>query len=338
MKRWINFDTLRKQLNFEEVLKGYNVHLKKKEHSDQHVGDCPLPTHEGRQGRCFSANFTKGLWQCFGCKQSGNVLDFAVLMEGKNKKNGAEVRETAMSLQERFLDPSLPPERPERTAPERPRTTASPTSTIINRPLDFALKTLEREHPYFGEHKISAETIARFGLGFCKRGSLAGRIAIPLEDDQAQLIGYTGLVLDETQVSEQMPKYQYPGNRDIDGVAHVFDRNKFLYNGFRVSKSVKDLIVVLEPHVVWALWQAGFANVVSLMGYECSHDQVTFVNLLTQDSGRVWLLTDESAESETCARDLLYQVALSRSCRWVRVDNQDRIAPDHPLLAVLPKR
>ena len=356
-RRWISFAKIREQLNFENVLRSHNVRLKQKKESDQHVGPCPLPNHGEKAGDTFSANYEKKLWQCFGCKQSGNIIDFEVIMGGGDKKNNRDVRAAALHLQEQFLDgndaknkePDSAAKKPnvEQTskAPRLPegkraegRSQVRTPSTVVNPPLDFALKTLDAAHPYFADHKLSPDTVSRFKLGFCTRGTLKGRVAIPLEDDQGQLVGYAGLIAHEESVTSEDPKFVFPAGREIDGVPHIFDRSKFLYNGFRIKQSVKDLIVVLECHVVWALWQAGFANVVSLMGYEVSPEHMALINMATVDSGHIWVLTDESLKSSLCARSLLHEVARTRSCRWVRVENQDAIAPDHPLLAVLPKR
>jgi DNA primase len=332
-KNWINFNELRQQLNFAEVLASYDVRLEAKGNGGQHVGTCPLPGHPDAKGKTFSANFERGLWQCFGCKESGNVIDLAVLMEGKDKRDGNAVRQVAALLQDRFAEKRAP-EKPPMKPAEAPTYDAPQIQTIVNQPLDFELKTLDSEHPFFAERKLSTETVARFGLGFCKRGSLAGRIAVPLHDDAGQLVGYTGLALDP----KSNPKYLYPSSREHDGVMHVFDSGKFLYNGFRIGKAAKDLIVVRECHTVWQLLQGGFVNVVALMGDRCSEDQAAIIPLLTTDSARIWLLTDSSPTSEDTGQSLLPQVASSRLCRWVKVMKEEEIVPDHPLLAALPKR
>jgi DNA primase len=53
---------------------------------------------------------------------------------------------------------------------------------VVNAPLDFELKGLNREHPYLLNRGFSQETIDHFGLGFCSRGMLKDRMAIPLHD------------------------------------------------------------------------------------------------------------------------------------------------------------
>jgi len=338
MKTWINFVELRKQLDFADVLKHYNVGLEPKGEAGQHVGKCPLPNHPDAKGKSFSANFEKGVWQCFGCHESGNVIDFAVLMAGKNKKDGKDVRETAVFLRDRFVQtPEV--RRPPATSEQKPAGEAKPLKEgVVNQPLDFALKTLEGDHPYFHDHGLTAETVSRFGLGYCKRGSLTGRIAVPLLDDAEQLVGYSGLILDEAKVSEGNPRYIFPTEREVEGVLHMFKKGRFLYNGFRLGKAVKDLLVVRECHTVWHLYQGGFVNVVALMGDECSREQAATFPMLTADGARIWLLTDSSEESENAGRCFLPQVASSRLCRWVKVDREEEIAPDHPLLRALPKR
>src|SRR5256885_1289545 len=83
MTNWIDFKELRKQLDFAKVLRHYGVELKLS--GDQHHGFCPLPAHQGKKNSpSFSANIKRGIWQCFGCGEKGNLLDFAVLMERAN--------------------------------------------------------------------------------------------------------------------------------------------------------------------------------------------------------------------------------------------------------------
>jgi len=266
-------------------------------------------------------------------------------MEGKNKGNGREVREVALSLRERFVQSTQPRQATtEPTAvaerPSEPPKKKEPTKVQVNAPLDFSLKTLETDHLWFGARKLSTETVERFGLGFCKRGSLAGRIAIPLMDDASKLVGYAGLSLgdDGGSAPEGGPKYLFPVDREKDGVTHRFDRSAFLYNGFRVAPSAKLLFVVTECAPVWAVSQAGFPNVVGLMGDDCTDEQAQLIMLMTAGSARVWLIADGSAAGDRAARSFLPKVAPSRLCRWMRIAAGEEILPGHPALSDLPKK
>src|ERR1051326_4674828 len=236
MTNWIDFKELRQQLNFGGVLRLYGVELKQK--GDQHHGFCPLPSHNGKKhSPSFSANLKRGSWQCFGCGQKGNVLDFAVLMERGNPKSGEDVARTARKLSTLLLGKS--------SEQERANNTAEDVDAVINAPLDFELKGLDVTHPYLFDRGFSEKTIATFGLGFCSRGLLENRIAIPIHDRNGRLVGYAGRAIRDTEVSEENPKYKFPGRRKRKGIFHDFRKSLLLYNAHRINRPV-DAVCVIE--------------------------------------------------------------------------------------------
>src|SRR6266404_7030204 len=193
MTNWIDFKELRKQLDFGEVLRHYRVELKLT--GEQHHGFCPLPSHKGKKNSpSFSANVKRGIWQCFGCGQKGNVLDFAVLTEKGDPKNGGDVRRIATEWYDRLTTSQL--------------SGSIEEDVVTNAPLDFELKGLDEKHPYLLSRGFTAETIERFGLGYCTRGLLAERIAIPLHNAEGELVGYAGRVVDDKAITEENPKYK----------------------------------------------------------------------------------------------------------------------------------
>jgi len=209
----IIFKELRRQLSFEDILAHYNVTVKIK--GDQRQGFCPLPTHEGtRNSPSFSANVAKGIWQCFGCGATGNLIEFAARMEGLDPDNPQDFRKAALLLAERFsgrTDKERKP-RPVVAEPEkggvdevREVKQSTDTSTSVNVPLDFELTSLDFTHSYLRDRGFRDETIQAFGLGYCNRGLMKGRIAIPLHDQNGALIGYAGRVVDDTAMKYTPP-------------------------------------------------------------------------------------------------------------------------------------
>jgi DNA primase len=320
MSAWIDFKSLRSQLDFEQVLHHYRVEVKRK--GTQHHGFCPLPSHEGKKNSpSFSANLERGIFQCFGCGAKGNVLEFAALMERISLEDGAGLRRVALELAKRFCPnqvttaPARPPER--KLGPPSPAPKEG--AAIINPPLDFELKGLDPKHPYLLGRGFTPETIVHFGLGFCGRGLLQGRVAIPLHDSKGRLIGYAGRVIEDKAVSETNPRYRFPSKRDRDGKVMEFRKTRFLYNGFRIQGPVEDLIVVEGFTAVWWLHQHGLPQVVATMGSDISEKQVELVTELVRPNGRLWVMPDGGVAGERFAEALLKSLSVHRPVRWVRL-------------------
>jgi len=320
MKTWVNFKELRARLSFEKVLERYGVEVKRK--GKQHHGYCPLPNHNGKKNSpSFSANLTKGIFQCFGCGAKGNTLDFAVLMEKLDPGNGDDVRSIALKFQKEFNLAEPKPEKPEKLKSEPELLPQEPTKqVIVNAPLDFELKRLDPNHPYLEKRGFDKETIARFGLGFASKGMLAGRIAIPIHNPQGTLVGYAGRIVDDRAISEEHPRYKFPPPRERDGKVYEFQKLKLLYNAHRIRKPVENLIVVEGFSSVWWLTQMGFPNSVALMGWVSSEEQTRIITDLVSPTGRVWLMSDGDESGKRCGEQFLTRIAPHRFVRWVTLD------------------
>jgi DNA primase len=320
---WIDFKALRAKLDFEQVLRHYGVEVKRK--GNQHQGFCPLPNHNGKKNSpSFSAQLEKGIFQCFGCGAKGNVLEFAALMEKADPKDGAALHKVAADLQKRFCPEigdvasaetkKAVAKKPEKTEPK------DELPVVINPPLGFELKDLDAEHLYLLSRGFTPETIAHFGLGFCSRGLLKDRVAIPLHDVAGALVGYAGRVVDDAAIGEDNPRYRFPGTRERDGMVFEFRKTLFLYNGFRIKAPVDDLIVVEGFTGVWWLHQNGLPNVVATMGADCSEKQVELIVSLVKPNGRVWIAPDGDKAGERHAQTLLSLISPHRFMRWVKMD------------------
>lgn len=333
---YVNFKVLRKGLSFEAVLKHYGIEVRRQAKGNRHVGFCPLPTHQGqRRSPSFSAKLDWGVWQCFGCKASGNVLDFAVRMEGLDPANHQDLRKVALKLQEIFKVPGAgepprsppaskekPGREPERKPPPPPQSPpAAPPAmpVVINPPLDFELKNLDPDHPYLRERGFTPETICQFGLGYCNRGLMAGRVVIPIHDAENRLVGYAGRLVDDARVNESNPKYKFPGPRERDGKRIEFHASRLLYNANRLTWPLQDVVVVKGFPSVWWLTQHGFANVVALMGSSCSEAQARIITSGLTPQGRAWILSDGDLGGVGCAESVFMHVAPHRWVRWVKL-------------------
>lgn len=323
MSTWVDFKALKEQLKFADILRHYKVEIKAK--GNQHHGFCPLPNHEGnRKSPSFSANLQRGIFQCFGCGAKGNLVEFAALMENINPASRSEFHALAVRLQNRFcpgqsIDGS---NRGESSVADKPPS-AEP-SAVVNAPLDFELKGLDQRHEYFRQRGLSEETVGFFGLGFCSRGLLKNRIAIPVHDNLARLVGYAGRVIDDAAVNEENPRYRFPGKREREGKVFEFRKTLVLYNGFRITNPIDDLIVVEGFVSVWWLHQHNLPNVIATMGVDCSKEQAGLIVELVKETGRVWIMPDGDAAGERLAESLLRQVSPHRLVRWAELEKDQQ--------------
>lgn len=318
---WINFKELRTRLKFDDVLRHYKVEVKSK--GEQHHGPCPLPGHSGsKSAPSFSANLKRGIFHCFSCGAKGNLLEFAALMSGVDPKDGTALRKVAVELQTQFC----PEGASTRTKPSSPANQPVPMKTsaptvLVNPPLDFALKDLDVKHPYLLGRGFKPETIEYFGLGFCFRGLLKGKVAVPLHDQQGRLVGYAGCDVNDSTMNDD-ERFCFPTSRERNGTAHEFNKSLLLYNRHRIKAPCDDLIVVQGFHSAWWLHQCGFADVVALMGAECPENQAEQIASLVRESGRVWLMPDGNQNRERLAQSLLVQVSPRRFARWLKLESQ----------------
>lgn len=311
-KNWINFKDLRAQLSFPKIFGFYGVEgLSDK--GGQIVGFCPIPTHNGnRRTPSFSAHPEKGIFQCFGCGAKGNLLDFAVLMDGGNPKRGLDVRKTALRLNKEFGGTASPGQN---HSPVPPPPSKVEKKVIVNEPLGFRLKDLDSAHPYLLGRGFTREVMDKFGVGFCSKGVLAGRIAIPLYDNEDRLIGYASRVIDDRTISPANPKYLFPPKRDRDEDVLEFRKSLFLYNGSRFLEPLDDLVVVEGFPSVWWLTQCGFPETVAVMGSSASDEQLSLILELTKPNGRVWIFADGDTAGLRFGTELTSTLAHSRLCR-----------------------
>jgi DNA primase len=191
------------------------------------------------------------------------------------------------------------------------------TRTIINEPIDFVLKNLDPKHPYLSGRGFTPETIEHFGLGFCSRGLMKDRIAVPIHDPAGRLVGYAGRLVDDAKIDETHPKYLLPGRRERDGTTYEFHKSLLLYNLHRIGRKLSDLIIVEGFASTWWLHQCGFWDNVALMGGSCSDEQA---NLIAAIAARVWIMSDGDDAGENCAESLWQRLGTRLHCRHVKLD------------------
>jgi DNA primase len=252
--KWIDFRAIRQNVTMESALHHYGVQLRRTDPNTLR-GKCPLPSHSSKSFYSFIVDTGKNLWACHSdsCaaardgRRGGNVLDFVTTMEK------CSLREAALKVAGWFGVPAAGP-------PSQPRT-VSKEEQQPNPPLRFRLQGIDPTHPYLANRGIAAETAAAFGIGFYSQpGTMTGRLVIPVHNPEGKLVAYAGRAIDNSE-----PKYRFPKG---------FKKSLELFNLHRVSAMPRRNVIVVEGFFdCITLYQAGFQNVVALMGSTLTEPQ-----------------------------------------------------------------
>ncbi len=316
---------LREQLRFDRVLEHYGIELQPTQKNPHQLGGgCPLPNHgEDRTKKQFSVNSTMKVFHCFGCGASGSILDFIALMQGKDPLVGLELREGLLAVSEQLLATSSTNvgDGDDSQSGSSVKNEAE-LPTLVNAPLDFALK-LDPEHESLSNALgLTAATIERFGLGYCQRGKFASRIAAPLHLPSGSIVGYCGIGSDGVS-----PRYLWPDDERVrEEICYRFDRSAFLYNGERFfGKPPVDRLIV-TPHLpeLWRLEQALSTSEVSFcvstMGESLSQAQIDLISqILDPEHGAI--LVAVLPEHEAYAHEVIAKLSHRHFCRWETIDS-----------------
>jgi len=301
---WVSFDEIKKTVSLEMVIHHYGIPLRVVGPNTLR-GKCPLPTHSSKESKeSFTATLTKGVGGAWACQSQscisargrvgGNVLDFVSAMEK------CSVRDAAIKLQMLFLVPAagnrsgplgnnhhtknVTGKEPERDLVSKKETHGTGESDS-NKPLTFNLQNIDHAHPYLSERGVSVETAEKFGIGFFPgKGSMHGRIVIPIHDAKGELLGYAGRSIDGSE-----PRYKFPAG---------FHKSMVLYNLHRAiaEEIFERRIVVVEGFFdCLAVTAAGFPCV-ALMGSSMSETQEELI--VRHFNGVCILLDDDEAGRE----------------------------------------
>jgi DNA primase len=327
----VDFRAVRAAVSMEDVLGRYGLLDKMKRTGDSLSGCCPV--HKGSNPTQFRVSLSKNVWNCFSeCKAGGNVIDFIARMEGVTvytaaqaainwfklpdenvytERDGSTASSHSVSEQPAGGDsPRLPRD------PIQPAAIAAPKSigegTGSNPPLKFRLDKLDREHPYLTERGLNPETIADFEIGFCSKGMMADRIAIPIRNAEGAIVAYAGRWAGDPP--EGTPKYRLPTG---------FRKSQELFNLDRARlEPVEVPLVVVEGFFdAMKLHQLGHRRVVALMGSSLSLAQEELIRRHFGVKTRIVIMLDEDDAGRVSRDEIAARLAKSV---FVRIHVFDR--------------
>jgi hypothetical protein len=284
MKRpYVNFRELKAAVPIRSVLERYGFLESLRERGESLSGACPLCRGE----TSFRASLEKNCFHCFRCEAGGNMLDLVAAVEDRSVRDAAVMvaewfgvatsapgkpkpartgRRTEQSAKPPDTAESQTPPKQEATMPSEP--SPPPLQPVAeegrepagngNKPLTFELK-LDPDHPWLAGAGLLPETVSEFGLGFCSRGMMAGRICFPIRNASGELLGYAGRWPGDDPPGDQ-PLWRYPQGLDL---------SRLVYPAERLAETpVGEELLATDPLRVVLCRQMGLEDVFFVSGGE----------------------------------------------------------------------
>ena len=315
VSEWIDFKELKAQLSFIDVLEHYGVTAEAT--GEQVKCRCPLPGCDSSRGNPLSVNTKRNIFQCFGCRLQGNLLDFIALMNNLSPENRKDIHQAAVFAKKTFV---------KNVRSSKERQTEMPA--LVNPPLDFQLQSLDADDPWFKEHGFEKQTALHFEAGYCTRGYMTGRIAFPLHDIQSRIIGYGGLDMNNPTFHSAC---RLPRSRRRKGVESKFDPSLFLYNAHTIAEPVDDLILAWRIGDVWKTHQLGFPHAVACMDSKISKRHVAIIHDRLTSDGCVWI----ASCSDKKATQAFAKLGTHHFCRRLLKGRKDSFLSEEDISSVL---
>jgi DNA primase len=282
-------DKVRDANNIVDVLSQYSSF---KHTGRDHVGLCPFPDHKEKTPS-FSVSENKQVYYCFGCKKSGNIINF--LMD----YNGMSFPESVEYLANRASIP-LPEENSQGNNRKNERKSDKTNLLKLNLMAGAYFKNelakLPETHPakvYLKNRGLTQEIIETFKIGFSPEGwdnlvkyflskkapmaltqSLGltrqkpykkeyydifrNRIMFPILSPKGEVLGFGART-----IANENPKYLNSPESE------VFHKGKVLYGLNEAAKHIRieDQVIVVEGYMdLVTLYQYGFKNAVASLG------------------------------------------------------------------------
>ncbi len=316
--QWLDFRALKAQVPIRDVLERYGfLDALAEKKPGKLVGPCPI--HGGTGKTSFNVDTDKNVFNCFSGCGGGNVLDLVMKIEDVTIREAGEKLAGWFGLtferKKRNGDAGNSAKVSEKSAGESPAARTLSAGDGINPPLERSLKNLNAEHDYIRTRGFTIETARHFGIGYCTRGIMRGRVAIPIHNTDGELVAYAGRAV-ETKLAEEKGKYRLPSN---------FTKSAVVWNLHRAREHVERGLVVVEGFFgAMKVHQAGFQNVIALMGSSVSDQQE---QLLLAHTDRLALMFDGDDAGNACVREFYGRLRRRLFLKEIHLNNGEQ--PDN---------
>jgi hypothetical protein len=136
------------------------------------------------------------------------------------------------------------------------------------------LESLVKDHSYWENRGIGADTMELFSGGIMPEGRMKNRYVFPIFNSEETLIGFTGRYL---YANEKVPKWK-----------HLGDKSQWIYPlqiNHDIIKEQKEIILIESVGDMLSLWEAGIKNSMVIFGLDVSVPQLNA--LIRRDPNKI---------------------------------------------------
>lgn len=296
MGTYVKFDHVNANGDFIAILHHYNIEFTQK---GSHIRvRCPFHDDETPSLSITTADTDsaqRNTFHCFGCKEKGSVIDFVRLMDQSDDLRACALKVAEISgcapaprgarrskdgkrgvaaARKGSEDGSDRPERGEevQSHPKGAKSNSGASEghtapLAVNPPLS-KIFDLDPVHPYIEKRVKNQRLVEAFGIGFLageSRSIMAGRVLIPIENGNGEIIGYAG----------RYPADAVPKNTQKYLLPPAFKKHAALFNINRIE-NVASVVIVEGYFGAIRLYGHG-VPAVALMGTTMSDAQVSLL-------------------------------------------------------------
>lgn len=288
-------EAIKARINIYDIVSSY---VKLKRSGTNYFGLCPFHSEKTPS---FSVNDELGIFKCFGCQESGDVITFVEKIESISFKDAIEKLATMAGIQ---LSGTFSTEHSARKRILEMNALAAEVFSYLL--IKHAAGKQARD--YLTHRNISQDSILTFGLGFDtydtlvrifkKRGytdkeiitygfgvlrqgvlvdKYRNRVIFPIYSITGDVIGFSGRIIEK---NDHAPKYINSPETE------VFKKNGILYGLYQTKKDIKekDNIILLEgPIDVISSYQNDVRNICAVQGTSLTPNHLRILKRLTQN-------------------------------------------------------
>jgi len=307
-------DEIKARVDIVEII---SQTVKLRRSGKSYSGFCPF--HSNTRTPAFAVFPESGTWRCFGCNEGGDVFTFLMKKEGWDFATALKYLAQITGV---ALEPPTPEKKAEEEHLERLHRVLEEAVTFFHHQL-LQTRAGEEAHQYLKRRGVLPATIETFGLGYSppawdaalkyflekeyteeellraglvserqeNRGlfdRFRNRLMFPIRDAMGKMVGFGARAL----AADDVPKYLNSPQTEL------FDKSGLLYGLDLARKAIrqKDQVVIVEGYLDVILpFQAGFNNLVSLMGTALNENQFRTLKRYTR---RLILALDADSAGE----------------------------------------